>query len=279
MRRLGMVVATAAALLSACGGSNGGEAGRDAGSEPLAESLEQGVGGGGAGQGASAAVLGVPSVGPTVIKTARLDVMVERDGFAAAMNDATAVAAGHGGFVVSSSRLGDDAGRGSVTIRVPSDRFEAALADLRALGDVQREDVEGRDVGQEFVDLEARLRNLEAQEAVMLRLFDRAASVADTIRIQNELSAVQLDIEQLEGRLRYLRDQTAFGTISFGLTEEGVAAPGRLSEAWRRAGDALVATAAAVVLALGYVVPLGLIALVVWFGFRRVSRWVGQPEL
>ena len=273
MRRLWVVVATSA-LLSACGGS-ADQAG-SAGSAPQAGLLEQGAGGGG---GASAVALDVPGVGPIVIKTASLDVEVERDGFGAAMGDATALAARHGGFVVSSSRGGDDSGRGSVTIRVPSEAFDATLADLRGLCDVKREVVEGRDVGQEFVDLEARLRNLEAQEAVLLRLFDEAASVADTIRIQNELSAVQLDIEQLEGRLRYLRDQTAFATIRVGLAEEGAAAPGRLSEAWGRAGDALVATAAALVLALGYLVPLGLLGLVVWFGFRRVSRWAGAPEL
>ncbi|MGH2686912.1 MAG: DUF4349 domain-containing protein, partial [Actinomycetota bacterium] len=135
------------------------------------------------------------------------------------------------------------------------------------------------DVGQEFVDLEARLRNLEAQEAVLLRLFDEAGSVADTIRIQHELSGVQLDIEQIEGRIRYLRDQTALSTITVGLTEVGAAEASPLGTAWRRAGEAIVATLAVIVVGLGYLLPLVLIGGLAFLAVRRAGRALDERRL
>lgn len=218
----------------------------------------------------SAAGLDVPAVGPSVIKTADLEVEVGRGGFSDAMADATAVAARYQGFVVSSATRGEEARRGSIVLRVPADRFEDALNDLRRIGEVQGQRVSGEDVGQEFVDLEARLRNLEAQESVMLRLFDEAASVTDTIRIQNELSGIQLQVEEIEGRLRYLRDQTSLGTISVALAEEGVAAPGAFDRAWERAVDGFLSVFASLMIGLGYVLPFAVIGLAGLVVYRRV---------
>jgi hypothetical protein len=190
----------------------------------------------------------------------------------------TQIAAKHGGFVVTSTRSGEESRRGSVTVRIPSDRFETALDEMRGLGKVERETVSGEDVGQEFVDLEARLRNLHAQEAVLLRLFDDAASVADTIRIQSELSGVQLEIEQLEGRLRYLRDQTDLGTISVSLSEEGVSAPGRFGGAFERALDGLLAVLSGIVVFFGYAIPIALVAVPLWLlGLKAVRRF-SEPK-
>ncbi len=224
----------------------------------------------GAGSFGSAAPLDLPTVGPSVIKTGELSVEVERDGLGEAMDRATEVASRYGGFVVSSTTVGAEARRGSLVLRVPSERFEDALGDLRGLGEVDRERVAGQDVGQEFVDLEARLRNLRAQEAVLLRLFDDATTVADTIRVQQELSGVQLQIEEIEGRLRYLRDQTSLGTIRVALADEGAAAPGALDRAVERAVGGFLAVLTTLVVGLGYALPLGLIGLAGLLVYRRV---------
>src|SRR5919106_1775183 len=216
------------------------------------------------------ATLELPVVGPDVIKTADLEVEVARDGLGDAIATATTMAHRYQGFVVSSSTEGAEARRGTVVLRVPADAFEEALNDLRGLGEVRGQEVRGEDVGQEFVDLEARLRHLEAQERVMLGLFDQAVTVADTIRIQHELSAVQLRIEEIEGRLRYLRDQTSLSTISVALVEEGAAVPGALDRAWSRAFDGLLSVVAGMVVALGYVVPIAAIGLAALVVFRRV---------
>ena len=227
-----------------------------------------GSGAGSAGSGTTTGVAGVfdetPAVGPRVIKTASVELEVGRDELAEATRDSIAIAGRFGGFVLSTDSRNDRSASSTVVLRIPADSFERALADLEALGEVKAEQISGEDVGQEFVDMEARVRNLEAQETVLLRLMDRAASVSDTIRVQRELQGVQMEIERLTGRLRYLEDQTDLGTITLSLVEAG--APGHkpptgvLSKAWSRAVDVALAVVAAVIVGVGFLVPVTILA-------------------
>lgn len=214
----------------------------------------------------------LPSVGPSVIKTATLDVSVGTD-IQHSVQQAVAIAGRYGGFVSSSSLESGQSRSGTVVLRVPADRFEIALADLEALGDVRRENVSGEDVGQELVDLQARLRNWQAQEAVLLRLMDRARSVADTIRVQGELSGVQLEIERIRGRLSYLGDQTAMATVTATFTGGALAPaqpPGTLAKAWAHAVAASLAVVSAVIVAGGFVLPLALLGALVLVVVRQL---------
>ncbi len=209
----------------------------------------------GGGRGSSAARL--PTIGPSVIKTATVGVAVE--GVTRAVQEATQVAGRYGGFVASTTVAG---GAGNVVLRVPAARFESALAALEDLGEVDRETVSGEDVGQEVIDLQARLRNWQSQEAVLLRLMDRARTVTDTIRVQGELSRVQLEIERLRGRLSYLEDQTDMATITATFTPAGAtpSRPSTLARAWERAGEAALAVVSGVIVGAGFVLPLALLA-------------------
>lgn len=226
------------------------------------------------GEQGSAVIAGeLPVIAPKVIKTARVRVEVKRGGFLDALQEATTVAGTYGGFLVSSSVEGEKARRGSLVIRIPADRFEAALADIHDLGTVDRETLAGEDVGQEFIDLEARLRNLRAHEGVMLQLYEQAQTIPDSIRVQKEVTSVQLRIEEIEGRLRYLRDQAALGTISISLVETGVvpdAPPGVIERAWQQAVDVVLAIVSAGIVSLGFIVPIGLVGLLVLPFIRRL---------
>jgi hypothetical protein len=272
------MVAPAALLLGACSAGGGPSL-----EEPLSTAPDGGVAATPA-EGALAAgdeeplggTLGgpaVPQVGPSVIKTAELEVEVPGAGFRDAVDRATRVAAQTGGFLVSSSVDDAESRRGTVVMRVPSESFEQALSELRDLGEVQEEEVSGEDVSQKFVDLEARLRNARTQEAVLLRLFDEATSIQDTIRIQGELSDLQLDIEALRGRLRFLRDRAAMGTITLDLVEAGVLTEeGLFRDAWDTALAAMKNVVAGLISALGVLVPLGVLAAIglgVWGLVRR----------
>jgi hypothetical protein len=215
----------------------------------------------------------LPRLGPSVIKTATLRLEVEAGGVQEAVSAATDAARRQGGFILRSESLQED--RATLVLRVPSRRFESALAELRGLGEVEREVVAGEDVGEEFVDLEARLRNLQAEQAVMLRLFDQAASIPDTIRVQHEVSAVQLQIEQIRGRLRFLRDQTSFGTITLNIVERGAEeGVGVIERSWNQALDGLVAIAGGVIAAIGYLIPIAVLALAGFFVVRLFTRRV-----
>ena len=224
----------------------------------------------------------LPAIGPTVIKTADLELEVEKGDFRDAVEAAMAAAERNGGFVVDTSVDDVKLGLGSVTMRVPADRFGRALAELQDLGKVERETVSGQDVTQEFIDLEARLRNFEAQERVLLNLMSEAQTVADTIRVQNELSGIQLQIERLKGRLRYLENQTALSTIHVRIAEAGAAPPrlGSLQRAWSRSVDVFLGVIAAVIVGAGFVVPvvlMGALVLVLFWRFRpRVEEKIAS---
>jgi hypothetical protein len=246
----------------------GDEAGGGAGQAFATDALAQ--------QGALESSSQPPAIGPNVIKTADVSVRVEDDELERAIRRSVSIAEASGGFVVATSVEDERRGLGSVTMRVPADSFGRTLTQLEDLGDVRQEQVSGRDVTQEFVDLQARLRNFAAQETVLLRLMERSVSVADTIRVQSHLQGVQLEIERLRGRIRYLGDQTDMSTITLNFIEAGAPAPrtGTLEKAWERAVDASFAVVSAVIVGAGIVLP---IAAMIGVGFL-VAGWV-RPRL
>jgi hypothetical protein len=281
MRRLTLLLGAMAVVATACAQTQGTLGGGQAEEPGLA----------GAPQPAAVpdqpdgAALDLPALSPTVIRTANLELEVPRGEFADALDRATAVAAAYQGFVVSSSVVGEEARSGSLVLRIPAERFDAALTDLRGLGEIREQRISTDDVGEEFIDLEARKRNLEAQERVMLDLMSEAQTIAATIQIQHELEDIQLEIERIEGRLRFLEDQTALGTISLHLVEEGEVPPqpaGMFTRAWRAAVQGFVSIVAAVIVALGYLAPfalVGAIALLVWSRIRRARAGTAAPQL
>jgi hypothetical protein len=218
----------------------------------------------------------LPAIGPRVIKTAMIGLVVERDGFADAFGEASQVAERYQGFVVDSSTEGTRARAGSLTIRVPADAFDRAVADLRALGDVERQQVSGQDVTDQFVDLQARLRSWEAQHRVLLRLVQRANSIPEILQLRNEIQQVEFHIEGLKGQLRMLRDQTSLATISVSLHEAGASVPSgdpdkpSLAQAWHLAVAGFLGVLYAVIVGLGYLVPLAVFGLAGWFVYRRL---------
>jgi hypothetical protein len=141
---------------------------------------------------------------------------------------------------------------------------------------VRSEAVQGRDVSQQFVDLNARLVNLRAQERVLRGLMHRAATVSGSILVENELSQVQLQIEQATGQVLYLQNRASLSTIAVTVVQAG-AAPvvhhhaGALWKAGRRAVEATVAVVGAVIVGLGYLVPLALLAVLALGAIRLLG--------
>jgi hypothetical protein len=271
--KAGAALAAIALLLGAC--SAGDDDGADEGVaiEQAPETADDGDGQGTEVAEADSAAL-VPAVGQSVIKDAALEIEVKRGRFETALQEATRIAGLHGGFVLSTTIEDAERGVGMLTVRIPSKDFEKALSELQGLGKVGAQTVSGEDVGEEFIDLEARLRNLRAQESVFLGLMDRAATIEESIRVQRELTPLQLDIERLQGRLRFLRDRTELGTIALTLREAGVAVAETttLAKAWERAAGLALAVVSALIVGAGVAVPLAVIALVVLLLGRLVLR-------
>ena len=165
------------------------------------------------------------SQGPTVVLPERriirnAELTVELDAPAEAQRRLASLAESFGGYVVTAESQQQDArGQGapptvSVEMRVPAPRFDAAVAEVRALGGrVRQEKISGRDVTEEYIDLEARLRAQRALEAQFLEIMKRAGKVSDALEVQRELANVRAEIERVEGRRRFLENQSSLSTI------------------------------------------------------------------
>jgi hypothetical protein len=316
-----------ALLLTACSGSGGagssgaqggsqyaggGEAAGSAGSEggAAAEDVEGAGSAAAEGTGASAAASAASDEGAPeaefveddgrssggevgdfdrrVVKSAELGIRVKDVRETSA--EAQRLAARAGGSVLD-SRIYDDGGgtRADLVLSVPSERFEGTLDELRNLGrEVTVDAVSGEDVTEEFVDLESRERNLLAAEESLLRLYDRAESVEDTLDVGAELTEVRGQIEEVQGRMQYLEDRTAFSRISLHVEPTRPVAVAATRPAWdpsTAAGGAwaaslnvlqTIATAVISAVVFGWwLVPFLALGFVLWR--RRRSRTASRP--
>lgn len=127
------------------------------------------------------------------------------------------------GFVVSSFVSGENEQmRGSITIRVPDDKFEQARSELGKLAvRVESDSTNSQDVTQQYTDLQARLKNAEATENQYLALLSQAKNVDETLRIYEALSRVRLEIEQIKGQMQYLERTSSMSLISIQLRPQG----------------------------------------------------------
>lgn len=133
--------------------------------------------------------------------------------------DIAKVAESLGGYVVSSNESGDkDITYGRISIRVPSDRFDEAFDRLRTLAiKVTNKSTDTQDVTEEYTDLQAQLRNLEATEAQYLELLKKAETVEDTLKVYQQLSNTRREIERIKGRIQYLERTSDMALIEINL--------------------------------------------------------------
>lgn len=139
----------------------------------------------------------------------------------ASFSEVSRLAVSTGGFVEKSNFAGANAdGAASLTIRVPASRYQDALVSLRGLrgGSLETESSNSREVTDQYTDLQSRVRNLERTEQQYLELLAQAKSIPDILAVQDRLDAVRLQVEQIQGRLKVLDDQTELATIDVTLT-------------------------------------------------------------
>ncbi len=160
-----------------------------------------------------------------IVRTGNISLVVED--VVGVRDEIAQLAARFGGYVVSSHISGEEQGmRGSISIRVPDDKFEQALSELRDLAvRVTSESTSSQDVTEEYIDLEARLKNAQATESQYLALLEKATDVEDILRIYERLSQVRREIEQIKGRMQYLERTSSMSLITVHLKPEASAKP------------------------------------------------------
>jgi hypothetical protein len=225
----------------------------------------------------------VPIQGPLVIRQAQLTVSVTSGSFDNKLADVRRLVELEQGFIAGTDaqvnpQLSDDRIRtGVISFMVPAKNFDETIDGLAKLGRVQNEHISGQDVSAQYVDLQARLANEEAQRNAMVALLQRAQSVSDIIAIQNQLGQITQQIEQLKGQIQYLDHNTSFSTVTVNIVEAGAPAPTAASDNWGFAtalGDAahnFVTTINYLITGLGAIGPVLLLVGLAYFVWRRLG--------
>ena len=226
--------------------------------------------------------------GKKVIKTAYIEIEIKKGKFQETMFALTNLAERNGGFVANSESYSDSEGNltsGRITIRIPSKSYSSALDKIKEMGTVKNISSYGQDVTQEYIDLESRLRNYEAQEKVLLELMKQSKKVSDSIEVQRELSNVQGEIEVIKGRMRYLDDMVSFSTIDVYFHEpEPISSTSGLGfvEALKRGARGAIRVFNSMVVVLIASAPvwiiIALIAIIVWQVTKAKKRKAGKEQ-
>jgi hypothetical protein len=184
-----------------------------------------------------------------------------------------------GGYVGNTSiQTGQDQMRSaSVEIKVPSSRWGQLLAGIKPIGVLEQQDESAQDVGEEFVDMQARMANARRlEERLITLLANRTGKLSDVLAVERELARVREEIERYEGRMRYLKTRSAISTMMVVVHEPGPVLgnqPGEspIGDAFRNAWRLFVGLVAFVISSLGVSVPIAVVlgGLIWWRRSRR----------
>jgi hypothetical protein len=189
--------------------------------------------------------------GPLIVRTGQLDLRVAD--LDAAVSAAERAVAAVGGYVAGSQRSGDgDQATASVIFRVPAARWTNALAALRAVGTkVLGEQTSSQEVTAQVVDLGARLANLRVTETALQGIMDRATKIPDVLAVQEQLTGVRGQIEELTAEQQTLENQAALATLTVTFAPPPVVAVTQVREGWDPASEIDQASATLVGLGQG----------------------------
>jgi hypothetical protein len=158
-----------------------------------------------------------------IIRTGTMS--IENDSFDETENKAKEITKNLGGYITNSTAQVNQSGKkqGTLTIRVQADKYDALLAELAKTGKVMNQNITGRDVTEEYVDAEARLKTQRELEARLLQLLaEKTANLTAVVEVEQKLSSVRENIEKTEGRMRMLKDQASFSTITLSIYEPAI---------------------------------------------------------
>lgn len=235
-----------------------------------------------------------------VIQNADLSIVVADVN--ARMKDVQSLAEKLGGFVVSSSLYQTqvytptryvDVPQATVTIRVPSEKLDEALQAIKKdVVEVQSESRSGQDVTAEYVDLQSRLKNLEATEAQLTRIMENATDTEDVLNVFNQLTSIREQIELVKGQMKYYKESAAMSAINITIVAEETIQPIEVG-GWKPQGVARDAVQDLIYFFQGFVnwlirfvlytlpvlIVIGIPLYLVFLGVRALFRKLRKPKV
>ena len=224
----------------------------------------------------------VPVPGPQVIRQAQLAISVGSGSFDSKLSDVRLLVEQEQGYIAGTDAQtnpvsNDQIRSGVITFMVPAAKFDETIDKLSKFGKVQNEHISGQDVSAQYVDLQARLANEEAQRNAMLALLARAQTISDIISVQNQLGQITGQIEQLKGQIAYIDHNTAYSQVSVNITESGAPAQTASVDKWGFASALndgahnFVTTINYVITGLGAIGPVVILLGLGYLGWRRLG--------
>lgn len=215
-----------------------------------------------------------------VVKSGKMSLEVDK--YDEAEIKITEITNKYGGNISNSSSSMSSSGKkqGTITVRIPADKFDAFVPEVSQIGKVMSQNINASDVTEEYIDLEARLKT---QKELEQRLYDllntKSSGLSDILEIEDKLADVRSKIESTEGRMKYLMSQASFSTLAISVYEpnllETTSGGGFFSEIW----DAIVSglrglTGVIKFLIIAFIalLPFLIIAYIIYIIIRRKIR-------
>jgi len=176
--------------------------------------------------------------GPQVIRQAQLAITVSPSSFDSKLTQVRSIVEQEQGYIAGTDAqanpltTNDQIRSGVITFMVPAAKFDETIDLVSKLGTIQNEHITGTDVSAQYVDLQARLANEEAQRDAMLALLSKAQTVSDIIAVQTQLGQITQLIEELKGQISYIDQNTTYSTITVQITEAGAPAQTTSTDSW-----------------------------------------------
>ncbi|MEE9458130.1 MAG: DUF4349 domain-containing protein [Candidatus Bathyarchaeia archaeon] len=147
-------------------------------------------------------------------------ISLETDDIDGTLNRIRSLAEGYNGYVAGTSRsmIGNQA-LADITIRIPQNRFRSTIDDILTYGKVLDERSTSEDVTEQYIDLKARLKNLEILEESLADLLNRTATIEEILKVEQELARIRGEIDSLQGQLNYLERNVTMSMIKVSLRE------------------------------------------------------------
>lgn len=163
----------------------------------------------------------------------------------------------------------------SLELRIPSERFDDAVNALAPIGKVETVNVSVQDVGEEYVDVEARVANARRLEQRLIELLaNRTGKLSDVLTVERELARVREEIERYEGRMRYLRNRASVSTLAIAVHEPYPIVADRpgsrpIHDAFIQSWRNVIGVTSGIIAALGVIFPLGILVGAIAVAWRR----------
>jgi len=233
------------------------------------------------GDGAVSTSIGTSGVSERVIKSASLEIVVEKGKLKEITGRLTLLAEGKRGYMQSSQlSSGDGWQQALLMIVVPVNEFATTLTEVEKLGEVLSSSTSGQDVTQEYYDLELDLTHWETERQSALLLLEKAKTIDEIIQVRQFLEPIDRQLNEIKGRIQFLKGSSDYSKIQVSLTENGAVPIASEDNFWSRVGEVFLRSISFLLTLLVAVLPWGLLALLVLylvFRFLRRNRPSASP--